>query len=72
MSDTAHRIHGIGPRACNADMMNVVFKYDCDGKAFTEIPTRHLSAAIDGFSIKDQYWQTAKIPHSERTSRLDL
>uniref|UniRef100_A0A914X2T8 CKK domain-containing protein n=1 Tax=Plectus sambesii TaxID=2011161 RepID=A0A914X2T8_9BILA len=72
MSDTAHRIHGIGPRACNADMMNVVFKYDCDGKAFAEIPTRYLSAAIDGFSIKDQYWQTAKTPRSERTSQLDL
>uniref|UniRef100_A0A914UHL3 CKK domain-containing protein n=1 Tax=Plectus sambesii TaxID=2011161 RepID=A0A914UHL3_9BILA len=66
MSDTAHRVHGIGPRACNEDMMNLMFKYDSGGKAFTEIPTRHLSATIDGFSIKDQYWQKAKIPHSGR------
>ncbi|KHN88370.1 Short spindle protein 4 [Toxocara canis] len=63
-SDTAHRIHGRGPNMCHESMMHLMFKYDSGAKTFTKIPTKHLSATIDGFTLQDQFMQTAKIPHS--------
>ncbi|VDM36451.1 unnamed protein product [Toxocara canis] len=39
-------------------------RYDSGAKTFTKIPTKHLSATIDGFTLQDQFMQTAKIPHS--------
>ncbi|CAD5230683.1 unnamed protein product [Bursaphelenchus okinawaensis] len=62
--DTVHRIEGTGPKVCKAEMMNMMFKYDSGSKHFNHIPTKSLSATIDGFTIQDQYWQKAKIPHS--------
>uniref|UniRef100_A0A914R5J9 CKK domain-containing protein n=1 Tax=Parascaris equorum TaxID=6256 RepID=A0A914R5J9_PAREQ len=38
--------------------------YDSGAKTFTRIPTKHLSATIDGFTLQDQFMQTPKIPHS--------
>jgi calmodulin-regulated spectrin-associated protein len=82
ISDTAHRIEGSGPKICREDIMTLMFKYDSGAKHFTQIPTKHLSATIDGFaiglgiyfygiivffvSIGDNFWQKAKIPHSNR------
>ncbi|VDN51643.1 unnamed protein product [Dracunculus medinensis] len=68
-SDTTHRIHGRGPSICNETMMNLMFKYDSGAKAFTQIPTKHLSATIDGFTLRDQYVQGPKIPHSSSILR---
>uniref|UniRef100_A0A0N5AEL1 Calponin-homology (CH) domain-containing protein n=1 Tax=Syphacia muris TaxID=451379 RepID=A0A0N5AEL1_9BILA len=63
-SDTAHRIHGKGPTICHESMMFLMFKYDSGAKSFSQIPTKHLSATIDGFTLKDQFAQSARIPHS--------
>lgn len=63
-SDTCHRIHGKGPNICHESMMDLLFKYDSGAKVFTLIPAKHLSATIDGFTLKDQYVQAPKIPHS--------
>ncbi|CAD5233939.1 unnamed protein product [Bursaphelenchus xylophilus] len=62
--DTVHRIEGMGPKICKEEMMHMMFKYDSGAKHFNHIPTKSLSATIDGFTIQDQYWQKAKIPHS--------
>uniref|UniRef100_A0A915CNU9 CKK domain-containing protein n=1 Tax=Ditylenchus dipsaci TaxID=166011 RepID=A0A915CNU9_9BILA len=64
ISDTAHRIDGSGPKLCREEHMTLMFKYDSGAKHFSRIPTKHLSATIDGFAIGDQYWQKPKIPHS--------
>ncbi|KAI1716324.1 microtubule-binding calmodulin-regulated spectrin-associated domain-containing protein [Ditylenchus destructor] len=66
ISDTTHRIDGSGPKICNEDMMTLMFKYDSGAKHFSRIPTKHLSATIDGFTIGDNHWQKTKIPHSSR------
>ncbi|PAV70085.1 hypothetical protein WR25_09665 isoform D [Diploscapter pachys] len=71
VSDTVYKISGQGPPKCTEDMMKLMFKYDSGGKTFTQIPTKHLSATIDGFSIQDQYWQKARIPHSGAASHRD-
>ncbi|VBB31779.1 unnamed protein product [Acanthocheilonema viteae] len=68
-SDTAHRIHGRGPNICHESMMHLMFKYDSGAKKFSQIPTKHLSATIDGFTLQDQYMQGPKIPHSNSISR---
>uniref|UniRef100_A0A915A6K4 Patronin n=1 Tax=Parascaris univalens TaxID=6257 RepID=A0A915A6K4_PARUN len=68
-SDTAHRIHGRGPNMCHESMMHLMFKYDSGAKTFTRIPTKHLSATIDGFTLQDQFMQTPKIPHSGSISK---
>jgi hypothetical protein len=41
---------------CNEAMMTTLMKYESGGKCFSEIPTRHLSATIDGFAIADHFW----------------
>ncbi|MCP9265222.1 Short spindle protein 4 [Dirofilaria immitis] len=64
-SDTAHRIHGKGPNICHESMMQLMFK--CE--KFSQIPTKHLSATIDGFTLQDQFMQGPKIPHSSSSSR---
>lgn len=46
-----------------------IFRYDSGAKAFTQIPTKHLSATIDGFTLRDQYVQGPKIPHSSSILR---
>ncbi|KAI1724438.1 microtubule-binding calmodulin-regulated spectrin-associated domain-containing protein [Ditylenchus destructor] len=66
ISDTTHRIDGSGPKICNEDMMTLMFKYDSGAKHFSRIPTKHISATIDGFTIGDNHWQKTKIPHSSR------
>ncbi|GMT33362.1 hypothetical protein PFISCL1PPCAC_24659 [Pristionchus fissidentatus] len=71
VSDTVSRIHGTGPKLINEPMMNMMFKYESGGKVFNNIPTKHLSATIDGFTIKDEYWQKPKIPHSGAPSHRD-
>ncbi|VDN02096.1 unnamed protein product [Thelazia callipaeda] len=68
-SDTAHRIHGKGPNICHESMMHLMFKYDSGAKKFSHIPTKHLSATIDGFTLQDQYMQGPKIPHSASIHR---
>uniref|UniRef100_A0A8R1TPV7 Calponin-homology (CH) domain-containing protein n=1 Tax=Onchocerca volvulus TaxID=6282 RepID=A0A8R1TPV7_ONCVO len=68
-SDTAHRIHGKGPNICHESMMHLMFKYDSGAKKFLQIPTKHLSATIDGFTLQDQFMQGPKIPHSSSASR---
>uniref|UniRef100_A0A0R3S414 Calmodulin-regulated spectrin-associated protein 1 n=1 Tax=Elaeophora elaphi TaxID=1147741 RepID=A0A0R3S414_9BILA len=68
-SDTAHRIHGKGPNICHESMMHLMFKYDSGAKKFSQIPTKHLSATIDGFTLHDQYMQGPKIPHSNSIGR---
>ncbi|CAG9537420.1 unnamed protein product [Cercopithifilaria johnstoni] len=68
-SDTAHRIHGKGPNICHESMMHLMFKYDSGAKKFSQIPTKHLSATIDGFTLQDQYMQGPKIPHSNSINR---
>ncbi|GMR33772.1 hypothetical protein PMAYCL1PPCAC_03967, partial [Pristionchus mayeri] len=64
VSDTVSRIHGTGPKLINEPMMQMMFKYESGAKLFNHIPTKHLSATIDGFTIKDEFWQKPKIPHS--------
>ncbi|KAH7700622.1 prion-like protein [Aphelenchoides avenae] len=64
VSDTLHKIDGTGPKVCREDMISLMFKYDSGAKKFANIPTKHLSATIDGFTIQDQYWLKPKIPHS--------
>ncbi|CAI4224011.1 unnamed protein product [Auanema sp. JU1783] len=68
-SDTVEKISGQGPSKCREDMMNLMFKYDSGGKSFSQIPTKHLGATIDGFSIQDAFWQKAKIPHSKAAGK---
>ncbi|EFO22584.2 hypothetical protein LOAG_05900 [Loa loa] len=68
-SDAAHRIHGRGPNICHESMMHLMFKYDSGAKKFSQIPTKHLSATIDGFTLQDQYMQGPKIPHSNSINR---
>lgn len=65
-SDTVHRIDGTGPKVCTESMMALMFKYDSGAKSFSPIPTKHLSATVDAFSIADHYWQKAKAPYSHR------
>uniref|UniRef100_A0A0K0D867 CKK domain-containing protein n=1 Tax=Angiostrongylus cantonensis TaxID=6313 RepID=A0A0K0D867_ANGCA len=43
---------------------NLNFRYDSGAKNFMQIPTRHLSATIDGFTIQDQFWQKPKVANS--------
>ncbi|KAF8386695.1 hypothetical protein PRIPAC_75837 [Pristionchus pacificus] len=64
VSDSVSRIDGKGPKLISEQMMQMMFKYESGGKVFNHIPTKHLSATIDGFTIKDEYWQKPKIPHS--------
>ncbi|KAI6191866.1 Patronin [Aphelenchoides bicaudatus] len=63
-SDTIYRIDGTGPKVINEEMISLMFKYDSGNKFFNSIPTKHLSATIDGFCINEQFWAKAKIPHS--------
>lgn len=65
-SDTVHKIEGLGPKICKEPMMSIMYKYDSGAKSFGQIPTKHLSATIDGFVIADQYWQKPKLPFSGR------
>ncbi|VDO48642.1 unnamed protein product [Brugia timori] len=44
-------------------------KYDSGAKKFSQIPTKHLSATIDGFTLQDHYMQGPKIPHSNSINR---
>jgi hypothetical protein len=64
VSDTVHKIDGMGPKLVKEDIMSLMYKYDSGAKNFNKIPTKHISATIDGFTIQDQYWQKPKIPHS--------
>uniref|UniRef100_A0A7E4V3R2 Calponin-homology (CH) domain-containing protein n=1 Tax=Panagrellus redivivus TaxID=6233 RepID=A0A7E4V3R2_PANRE len=64
VSDTARWVHGTGPKVIREDMMNMMFKYDSGNKKFSQIPSKHLSPTIDGFTIQDQFWMRPKIPHS--------
>ncbi|KIH59070.1 hypothetical protein ANCDUO_10713, partial [Ancylostoma duodenale] len=64
VSDTAIKISGQGPSKCSESIMKLMFKYDSGAKNFSQIPTKHLGATIDGFSIQDQFWQKPKIPYS--------
>nr|CAD2208577.1 unnamed protein product [Meloidogyne enterolobii] len=57
---------GSGPKVCREPMMTIMYKYDSGAKSFGKIPTKHLSATIDGFVIAEQYWQRPKIPFSGR------
>ncbi|WKY14424.1 hypothetical protein Q1695_000178 [Nippostrongylus brasiliensis] len=68
VSDTAIKISGQGPSKCSESIMKLMFKYDSGAKNFSQIPTKHLGATIDGFSIQDQFWQKPKIPHSGAAS----
>lgn len=65
-SGAVHKIEGSGPKVCREPMMTIMYKYDSGAKAFGKIPTKHLSATIDGFVIAEQYWQRPKIPFSGR------
>ncbi|CDW54078.1 Calmodulin regulated spectrin associated protein [Trichuris trichiura] len=56
-SDTVHKLYGVGPKSCTESMMNLLFKYDSGAKQFSYIPSKHLSATIDAFTIKDDFWQ---------------
>uniref|UniRef100_A0A5S6R3N8 CKK domain-containing protein n=1 Tax=Trichuris muris TaxID=70415 RepID=A0A5S6R3N8_TRIMR len=56
-SDTVHKLYGVGPKSCTESMMKLLFKYDSGAKQFSYIPSKHLSATIDGFTIKDDFWQ---------------
>ncbi|KAE9419362.1 hypothetical protein Angca_002417, partial [Angiostrongylus cantonensis] len=64
VSDTAIKISGQGPSKCSEGIMKLMFKYDSGAKNFMQIPTRHLSATIDGFTIQDQFWQKPKVANS--------
>ncbi|KAK5979979.1 Patronin [Trichostrongylus colubriformis] len=68
VSDTAVKISGQGPSKCTESIMKLMFKYDSGAKNFSQIPTKHLGATIDGFTIQDQFWQKPKIPHSGAAS----
>ncbi|KJH42889.1 hypothetical protein DICVIV_11126 [Dictyocaulus viviparus] len=68
VSDTAIKISGQGPSKCSESIMKLMFKYDSGAKNFSQIPTKHLSATIDGFTIQDQFWQKPKIPYSGAVS----
>ncbi|EYC42855.1 hypothetical protein Y032_0515g2788 [Ancylostoma ceylanicum] len=68
VSDTAIKISGQGPSKCSESIMKLMFKYDSGAKNFSQIPTKHLGATIDGFSIQDQFWQKPKIPYSGAAS----
>ncbi|KAK6033048.1 hypothetical protein OSTOST_00747 [Ostertagia ostertagi] len=68
VSDTAIKISGQGPSKCTESIMKLMFKYDSGAKNFSQIPTKHLGATIDGFTIQDQFWQKPKIPHSGAAS----
>ncbi|KAK6739464.1 hypothetical protein RB195_008135 [Necator americanus] len=68
VSDTAIKISGQGPSKCSESIMKLMFKYDSGAKNFSQIPTNHLGATIDGFSIQDQFWQKLKIPYSGAAS----
>ncbi|KAI6209304.1 Patronin [Aphelenchoides besseyi] len=63
-SDTIYRIDGAGPKIVKEEMMQQMFKYDSGNKHFNHIPTKHLSATIDGFTLLDHFWNKPKIPHS--------
>uniref|UniRef100_A0A914N374 Patronin n=1 Tax=Meloidogyne incognita TaxID=6306 RepID=A0A914N374_MELIC len=65
-SEAVHKIEGSGPKVCREPMMTIMYKYDSGAKSFGKIPTKHLSATIDGFVIAEQYWQRPKIPFSGR------
>ncbi|VDO97788.1 unnamed protein product [Soboliphyme baturini] len=41
-----------------------IYRYDSGAKQFGYIPTKHLTATIDGFTIKDEYWQKKPVPYS--------
>ncbi|KFD70182.1 hypothetical protein M514_03269 [Trichuris suis] len=56
-SETVHKLYGVGPKSCTESMMNLLFKYDSGAKQFSYIPSKHLSATIDAFTIKDDFWQ---------------
>uniref|UniRef100_A0A915MWF8 CKK domain-containing protein n=1 Tax=Meloidogyne javanica TaxID=6303 RepID=A0A915MWF8_MELJA len=55
-SEAVHKIEGSGPKVCREPMMTIMYKYDSGAKSFGKIPTKHLSATIDGFVIAEQYW----------------
>ncbi|KRY29345.1 Calmodulin-regulated spectrin-associated protein 1, partial [Trichinella spiralis] len=55
-SDTVHKLYGTGPKSCSEKMMNLLLKYDSGAKQFSSIPSRHLSATIDAFTLKEDYW----------------
>jgi len=60
ISDTVHKLYGLGPPSCSEKYMELLYKYDSGAKQFSQIPTHHLSAQIDGFTVKDEYWQKKK------------
>uniref|UniRef100_A0A914CDK6 CKK domain-containing protein n=1 Tax=Acrobeloides nanus TaxID=290746 RepID=A0A914CDK6_9BILA len=65
LSDTAHKIHGVGPKVCKEEMLTLMFKYDAGAKVFKSIPgMKHLSLTTDAFIIEDHFWQKPSIPHS--------
>ncbi|CAJ0608813.1 unnamed protein product [Cylicocyclus nassatus] len=72
ISDTAIKISGQGPPKCSESIMKLMFKYDSGAKNFSQIPTKHLGATIDGFCIQDRFWQMPKTPCSSAAShRID-
>ncbi|XP_053205169.1 patronin-like [Panonychus citri] len=55
------KLHGNGPKMVTDDMMDKFYKYNCGGKVFNEVQTKHLSVTIDAFTIHNTLWAGKKV-----------
>ncbi|XP_065323816.1 uncharacterized protein LOC135930941 [Gordionus sp. m RMFG-2023] len=59
-----YKIHGLGPKLIVADQDGIIqyfYKYNCGSKSFMQIPSKQLSATIDGIVLKEFYWINLKL-----------
>jgi len=54
------KIHGIGPKEVDENMIEELLKYNSGVKSFQSVDSRTLSPAIDGFRLNNQCWLTRR------------
>merc|ERR1711976_839325 len=55
-TEEVYKIYGTGPKQVTENMYECFFKYNSGGKKFTQIHTKHLTVAIDAFTIHNALW----------------
>ncbi|XP_015794640.1 patronin [Tetranychus urticae] len=62
------KLHGNGPKIVTDDMIDKFYKYNCGGKNFNEVQTKHLSVTIDAFTIHNTLWSGKRVLPAKKDS----
>ncbi|GAB6019537.1 hypothetical protein CHUAL_001111 [Chamberlinius hualienensis] len=60
------KLFGTGPKQVNERMIDKFYKYNCGGRNFTHIQTKHLTVTMDAFTIHNSLWQGKKVVQGRR------